>query len=189
VRAEEAFFGQQRVMTATRSRGRRAVRGRAETRDDFALGYDALFKVRADRGHPPRGFSNWFEAGSLSKADDAIRCSTRWCSHTNARRARSRDRDCFVTSTVRPGAPWFCLLTLVLPEFRRSGVAAILRSVPVVVMHDADEILLRGRWTWRCRTRGTVVRLLACSALGSRDPADVLPYARPDHATCPTASL
>src|SRR4029453_5077832 len=92
-------------------------------------------------------------------------------------------RDCFVT-VDRATRRAVVLLphTLLLPEFRRSGAGAILRSVPVVLVHDADEILLAGEMDMAVpHPTGTVVRLLAYGRAGFRVlPPTMLPSAQPD---------
>jgi hypothetical protein len=81
--------------------------------------------------------------------------------------------------------------TLVLPPFRRSGVAAILRSVPVVLVPDAAEILLAGEMDMAVpHPKGTVIRLLAYGRAGFRViPPPMLPYAQPDFRDLPFADL
>jgi hypothetical protein len=159
---------------------------RAETRDEFAFGYDALFREFEKTADilPRPMLERWFAAGSLSKPDDAIQCEyTMVLAHERTTGRFAGVRDCFVTVDRRTRRAVVLLAhTLVLPEFRRSGVAAILRSVPVVLVHDADEILLAGEMDMAVpEPKGTVVRLLAYARAGFRViPPTMLPYAQPD---------
>jgi hypothetical protein len=159
---------------------------RAETREEFALGYDALFREfeRTADILPRAILERWFAARSLSRADDAIQCEYAMVlAHERTTGAFAGVRDCFVTLDRRARRAVVLLAhTLVLPPFRRSGVAAILRSVPVVLVHDADEILLAGEMDMAVpHPKGTVVRLLAYGRAGFRViPPAMLPYAQPD---------
>ena len=159
---------------------------RAETRDEFALGYDALFREfeRTADILPRSILERWFAARSLSRAGDTIQCEYAMVlAHERTTGAFAGVRDCFVTvDRATRRAVVLLAHTLVLPEFRRSGVAAILRSVPVVLVPDADEILLAGEMDMAVpHPKGTVVRLLAYGRAGFRViPPPMLPYAQPD---------
>jgi hypothetical protein len=168
---------------------------RAETRAEFALGYDALFREfeRTADILPRAILERWFAARSLSRADDAIQCEYAMVlTHERTTGAFAGVRDCFVTVDRRTRRAVVLLAhTLVLPPFRRSGVAAILRSVPVVLVPDADEILLAGEMDMAvAHPKGTVVRLLAYGRAGFRViPPTALPYAQPDFRDLPFAAL
>lgn len=104
-------------------------------------------------------------------------------------------RDCFVTLD-RAARRCVVLLShaLVLPEFRRSGLAALLRAAPVALARRAldaaglgagageVEILLAAEMeAIDPGDRDTVVRLLAYGRAGfAVIPPSVLPYAQPD---------
>ena len=159
---------------------------RAETGAEFALGYDALFREfeRTADILPRSILERWFAAGSLSRPDDVIRCEYAMVlAHERTTGAFAGVRDCFVTLDRRTRRAVVLLThTLVLPPFRRSGVAAILRSVPVLLAHDADEVLLAGDMDMAVpHPKGTVLRLLAYGRAGFRViPPTMLPYAQPD---------
>lgn len=168
---------------------------RAETRDEFALGYDALFREFEKTADilPRDILERWFAAGSLSRADDAIQCEYAMVlAHERTTGTFAGVRDCFVTvDRATRRAVVLLAHTLVVPEFRRTGVAAILRSVPVVLVPDADEILLAGEMDMAVpHPKGTVVRLLAYGRAGFRViPPPMLPYAQPDFRSLPLPEL
>jgi hypothetical protein len=160
---------------------------RAQTQDEFALGYDALFREfeRTADILPRAILERWFAAGSLSKPEDAIQCQYAMVlAYERSTGAFAGVRDCFVTlDRATRRAVVLLAHTLVLPEFRRSGVAAILRSVPVVLVpDDAEEVLLAGEMDMAVpEPKDTVVRLLAYGRAGFRViPPTTLPYAQPD---------
>lgn len=159
---------------------------RAETPDEFALGYDALFREFEQTADilPRAILERWFAARSLSSVNDAIQCEYAMVlAYERASGAFAGVRDCFVTvDRATRRAVVLLTHTLVLPQFRRSGVAAILRSVPVVLAHGADEVLLAGDMDMAVpQPKGTVLRLLAYGHAGFRViPPTLLPYAQPD---------
>jgi hypothetical protein len=168
---------------------------RAETPDDFAVGYDALFREFEKTADilPRPILERWFAARSLSRADDTIQCEYAMAlAHERATGAFAGVRDCFVTIDRRARRAVVLLAhTLVSPPFRRTGVAAILRSLPVVLVPRANEILLAGEMDMAVpEPKGTVIRLLAYGRAGFRViPPTMLPYAQPDFRDLPAEAL
>ncbi len=158
----------------------------ATTNAEFAVGYEALFREFEQTADilPRAILERWFVARSLSRAEDAIQCEYAMVlAHERSTGAFAGVRDCFVTRDRVTGRAVVLLAhTLVLSEFRRSGLAAILRSVPVVLAHGASEILLAGEMDMAVPDpKGTVVRLIAYGRAAFRViPPAVLPYAQPD---------
>jgi hypothetical protein len=158
----------------------------ATTQEEFELGYDALlreFEKTADI-LPRAILERWFTARSLSQADDTIQCEYAMVlADERESGAFAGVRDCFVTRDRATGRAVVLLAhTLVLPAFRRTGLAGILRSVPVVLAHGASEILLAGEMDMAVpHPKDTVIRLVAYGRAGFRViPPEMLPYAQPD---------
>ena len=143
----------------------------------------------------------WFARGSLSEAGAPIRVTY------HAVLARDRDgslagvRDCFVTVDAAARRAVVLLShNLVLPDHRRSGLAALLRTVPVTLAREAlaqagagpgdgggegshgGEILLVAEMEMvEAKDRASVVRLMSYARAGYRVvPPWILPYAQPD---------
>lgn len=143
----------------------------------------------------PETLRAWFEAGSLSPRDAPIRASY----HLLLARESSEDaggalagvRDCFVT--VNPATRRAVVLlshSIVLPPYRRSGLAALLRTAPAVLarqaladagVHDGEVLLVAEMELVAPRERISVIRLLAYGKAGfGVIPPSILPYAQPD---------
>lgn len=129
----------------------------------------------------------WFDASSLSPANAPI--SVRY----HMVLARDRDgtlagiRDCF--TTVDPVAGRAVVLlshSLVMPAHRRTGLAALLRQVPIGLARQhlggAGEILLAAEMEHVSpEDRDSVIRLVAYGRAGYRVvPPEVFPFAQPD---------
>ena len=159
----------------------------------FDAGYRLLDAQFGPMGEIERRdvLDRWFAAGTLSPPD------ARFEARYHMLLARDRDgrvagvRDCF-TSVDRRSPHVAVLLShsLVLPPWRRSGVAAVLRAAPAVYARrdaaalgypQADVTLLAEMEPVDPRDRDTIVRLLAYGRAGFRVvPPTLVPYAQPD---------
>ncbi len=166
-----------------------------EASDDpqFELGHAVLAAVFGPTGEIERRDTllRWFEAGSLSEPSFPIQA------HYHLLLARDRDgalagvRDCFVTVDAAAGLAVVLLShTFVFPDFRRSGVASLLRCAPVGLarraLHRAGvkrgEVLLVAEMELvDPADRACAVRLFAYGKAGyGLVPPEILPYAQPD---------
>jgi 4-aminobutyrate aminotransferase / (S)-3-amino-2-methylpropionate transaminase len=166
----------------------REARGEA----DFQLGHGALVAEFGPQGEIEREetLRAWYAAGSLSPADAPIPARYHLLLAFDEGGALAGVRDCFVT--VDPAARRAVVLlshSLVLPAWRRTGLAALLRTAPVGLARAAlarscggGEVLLAAEMEMpEAADRASVIRLLAYGKAGFRlVPPHVLPYAQPD---------
>jgi 4-aminobutyrate aminotransferase/(S)-3-amino-2-methylpropionate transaminase len=160
---------------------------------DFATGHAVLAAVFGPTGEIERAetLRAWFAAGSLSPAGAPIPA------YYHLLLARDRDgalagvRDCFVTVDAVAGRAVVLLShSFVFPDYRRSGLAALLRTAPVALARAAlrragvprGEIMLVAEMELiDPAERSSVIRLLAYGKAGfGVIPAQVLPYSQPD---------
>ena len=133
----------------------------------------------------------WFAAGSLSPSEAPISAWYHLVLARDADGALAGVRDCFVT--VDPAARRAVVLlshSLVFPAYRRTGLAALLRTVPVALAREAllpwapegGEILLVAEMeAVEAHDRASVIRLLSYARAGfAVVPPRALPYAQPD---------
>ncbi|MDP2311472.1 MAG: aminotransferase class III-fold pyridoxal phosphate-dependent enzyme [Pseudomonadota bacterium] len=160
---------------------------------DFALGHGVLSDNFGPTGEieRPETLRAWFAAGSLSAPDAPIRATYHLVLARDTDGHLAAVRDCFVT--VDPAARRAVVLlshSFVLPEYRRSGLAALLRTVPATLARRAladagiegGEVMLVAEMELIApRERSSVIRLLAYSKAGfGVIPPTTLPYAQPD---------
>ncbi len=165
----------------------------ASTRADFEEGFATLFAAFGPTGEIERKstLEAWFEKGSLSAPGAPIRATYHMVLARDADGTLAGVRDCFVT--VSPQSRRSIVLlshTLVLPPFRRSGLAALMRTAPVGLAKRelqragvvGGEVLLAAEMEMVTpRDRASVVRFLAYGKAGFRViPPQILPYAQPD---------
>lgn len=146
----------------------------------------------------------WFAAGSLSAPGAPIPAHYQMVIARDATGAIAGVRDCFVTVDAAANRAQVLLShSLVLPEHRRTGVAALLRHAPIALArralaastppsvaagaprregHTEPEILLFAEMEQVQPTdRPSVIRLLAYGKAGYRViPSSILPFAQPD---------
>jgi hypothetical protein len=134
----------------------------------------------------------WFAAGSLSAPNAPIsREVPPGAGAGRERRQLAGVRDCFVT--VDPAARRAVVLlshSLVFPAYRRTGLAALLRTVPVALAREAlRDVGAGGRGdppraemeAVEAQDRASVIRLLSYARAGfTVVPPRALPYAQPD---------
>lgn len=158
----------------------------ARTPEDFAVVWAQLFAAFGPTGEIEREetLRSWF-SGSRSPPDADIRTTYHMVLARDRDGALAGVRDCFVTFSRRTLRSVVLLShSLVLPLYRRSGLAAVLRTVPVPLARrtDPSEILLVAEMELvDPAARDTVIRLLAYGKAGyAVIPPDALPYAQPD---------
>ena len=133
----------------------------------------------------------WFVQGSLSPPTDPIRARYHMLLVRDDQGTLVAVRDCFCA--IDPLAPRIVVLlshSLVLPPWRRTGIAGLLRAAPAVfARNDADEAGLHGTEILLVTEMEpvdltapeTVVRLVAYSRAAFRViPPQLAPYAQPD---------
>ncbi|WP_441289613.1 hypothetical protein ACSRUE_02490 [Sorangium sp. KYC3313] len=161
----------------------------------FDEGYRALDAVFGPKGELERREVLWaWLTGAHTDAGAPITATYHMLLARSADDGRLAGvRDCYVTLD-RAARRCVALLShaLVLPAFRRSGLAALLRAAPVALARSAieragiaaeqAEILLAAEMeAVDPDDRDTVVRLIAYGRAGfAIVPPDVLPYAQPD---------
>lgn len=189
------------------------------TLEEFRQGFGLLEETFGPTGEIETAemLERWFLSGSLKAPGEQDRAGIR--AHYHMVLARDTDghiagvRDCFVTVDERPTAPpggcahVLMSHSLVLPEHRRTGVAALLRHVPIALARlqlerarmgagreqagdqqtgrlagqDAQILLFAEMDQVVAADRITVIRLLAYGKAGFRVvPPAVLPFAQPD---------
>lgn len=158
----------------------------------FSVGFGLLDAQFGPTGEIERRetLEKWLAAGSLSRPEAAIHARYHMLlAHDGDRVAGVRD--CFVT--VDPVAKRVVVLlshSLVLPEWRRTGLAALLRGAPAVLAREDaakdgisdPEILLAAEMEMvEPHDRSSVIRYLAYgrAGFGAISPT-ILPYAQPD---------
>jgi hypothetical protein len=182
-----------------------------EARDEAAFdeGYRALDAEFGPRAELERRevLATWFAgprtpppgwwSGPWARGDGgAIRCRYHLLLGRDEAGRLAGARDCFVsTETVAPGRARCVVLlshSLVLPPYRRTGLAALLRAAPValarraaaeagVAPEAAEVVLIAEMEPASPEDKGTVVRLLAYGRAGFRViPPAIFPYAQPD---------
>ncbi len=165
----------------------------AVTEADFREGHAVLAAEFGPTGEieRPETLLAWFRAGSLSPAAAPIPAFYHLLLARDPDGALAGARDCFVT--IAPAARRAVVLlshSLVLPPYRRSGLAALLRTAPVALARTAlaragvagGEVLLVAEMELiDPAVRISVIRLLAYGKAGFGVlPAQALPYAQPD---------
>lgn len=159
----------------------------------FDLGYGVLHQQFGPTGEIERyeTLRDWFLAGSLSPPGAPVPA---WYHLVLARGPQGQlagVRDCFVTVDAAARRAVVLLShSYVAPAFRRGGLAALLRGVPVVLARRAlaraglpdGEVMLAAEMEMVTpRDRDSVIRLVAYGRAGFRViPPEALPYAQPD---------
>jgi 4-aminobutyrate aminotransferase/(S)-3-amino-2-methylpropionate transaminase len=181
--------------------------GPAVSDADFEQGHAVLSDTFAPTGEieRPETLRAWFRAGSLSPDGVPIRAHYHLLLAHDADGALAGVRDCFVT--VNPATRRAVVLlshSVVLPPYRRTGLAALLRTAPVALARSAladagiagegaegGEVLLVAEMELVApRERISVIRLLAYGKAGFGVlPPAALPYAQPDFRDLPAADL
>ncbi|WP_437278844.1 hypothetical protein WME90_47855 [Sorangium sp. So ce375] len=165
----------------------------------FDEGYRALDAVFGPKGELERRevLAAWF-AGELTDPAAPITATYHMLLARDAGGRLAGVRDCYVTLD-RAARRCVALLShaLVLPDFRRTGLAALLRAAPVALARgairdaglagaeaggDGAEVMLAAEMeAVDPDDRDTVVRLIAYGRAGfAIVPPTVLPYAQPD---------
>lgn len=160
----------------------------ARTAAEFDIGHALLFEIFGPTGEIERKetLERWF-AGSLSAPDAAIPAQYFMILARDAAGEIAGVRDCFVT-VDRAAKRAVVLLShsLVLPAFRRTGLAALLRTVPVTLARemlggDGEIMLVAEMEMVEPDQRITVIRLISYGRAGfGVIPPAALPYAQPD---------
>lgn len=127
----------------------------------------------------------WFAAGSLSPPEDPLRAHYHMLLFRDADGQLAAVRDCFVTVDTRSALGVVLLShSLVRPAWRRSGLAALLRTAPIALAraHGAQRVLLVAEMEMvEAHDRASVVRLIAYGRAGFGVVLpEALPYAQPD---------
>ena len=159
----------------------------------FDQGYALLNEQFGPTGEIERyeTLRDWFLAGSLSPPGAPIPAWYHMILARGPDGALAGVRDCFVTVDAVAGRAVVLLShSYVAPPFRRGGLAALLRGVPVVLARQAleragrpdGEILLAAEMEMVTpRDRDSVIRLVAYGRAGFQViPPQALPYAQPD---------
>ncbi len=164
----------------------------AATEAEFEQGYDLLDATFGADGEIEQRetLRAWFR-GSLTPADNPIRTSYHLVFVREPDGRLAGVRDCFVT--WHPGTRRVVVLlshSLVLPEWRRTGVAALLRTIPATLARQRADREGGGPWEVTLAAememaspgdRTTMVRFMAYGSAGFRAiPPTALPYAQPD---------
>jgi 4-aminobutyrate aminotransferase/(S)-3-amino-2-methylpropionate transaminase len=165
----------------------------ADSAAAFDEGFSTLFRAFGPTGEIERRetLEAWFRAGSLSAPDAPIRASYHLLLARDEGGVLAAVRDCFVTvDRAKKRSVVLLSHTLVLPAYRRTGLAALLRAVPAGLARRAladagapgGEILLAAEMEMVTpKDRDSVVRMLAYGRAGFRIvPPEALPYAQPD---------
>jgi hypothetical protein len=130
--------------------------------------------------------SAWFDRGSLSPPDAPIQARYHMVLARDEHGTIAGVRDIFVATDAAANLSVALLShSLVLPPFRRTGLASLLRGVPVALAQAAlpgAEIMLCAEMEMvRPDDRDSIVRLMAYGRAGFRAiPPAVLGYAQPD---------
>ncbi len=165
----------------------------ATTEAEFDAGYDLLDAAFGADGEIEQRetLRAWFH-GSLTPADLPVRTRYHLVFVREPDGTLAGVRDCFVT--WNPDTHRIVVLlshSLVLPEWRRSGVGALLRTIPTTLARlraEAEdpgvpwEITLTAEMEMASPgDRSTMVRFMAYGSAGFRAlPPAALPYAQPD---------
>ncbi len=161
---------------------------RVRTQAEFDLGHGMLFEVFGPSGEIERKetLDRWF-SGSLSAPDAAIPAAYHMILARDIHGEIAGVRDCFVT-VDRASRRAVVLLShsLVLPAFRRSGLAALLRTAPITLARemlgaDGEIMLVAEMEMVEPDQRISVIRLISYGRAGfGVIPPSALPYAQPD---------
>jgi hypothetical protein len=167
---------------------RRFVLEPVTTRGQFEEGFALLDLQFGPLGEMEREevLSAWFDRGSLSPPEAAIQARYHMVLARDEHGTIAGVRDAYVT-TDRAAKRVVVLLShsLVLPPFRRSGLASLLRAVPVPLAEMAlpgAEVMLGAEMEMvRPDNRDSVVRLVAYGRAGFQAiPPQAIGYAQPD---------
>lgn len=161
----------------------------ATTDAEFDLGYRLLDAQFGPLNELERRevLERWFRAGSLSGPTDPVRAHYHMLLvyDQDGRVAAVRDGFSAVDAVV-PRVVELMSHSLVLPEWRRTGVAALLRAAPVVYAkrhapEGAEISVVAEMELLDPAEPDTMVRLVAYGRAGFRVvPPPLLPYAQPD---------
>jgi 4-aminobutyrate aminotransferase/(S)-3-amino-2-methylpropionate transaminase len=161
----------------------------ATTPEDFALGHGVIDGVFGPTGEIERveTLRAWFDAGSLSPADAPIQARYHLVLCFDGAELAGV-RDCFVTvDAANRRAVVLLSHSYVFEAHRRSGLAALIRTVPATLARRAlgpdggDVLLVAEMELLAPAQRISVVRMLAYGKAGfGVIPATVLPYSQPD---------
>jgi 4-aminobutyrate aminotransferase/(S)-3-amino-2-methylpropionate transaminase len=160
---------------------------------EFTLGHGVIDGAFGPTGEIEREetLRAWFAAGSLSDPDFPIRAHYHMLLARDTDGALAGVRDCFVT--VDPLARRAVVLlshSFVVEDYRRTGLAALLRTAPVALARraladvgapDGEVLLIAEMELIDPHARISVIRLVAYGKAGyGVIPPHVLPYAQPD---------
>jgi GNAT superfamily N-acetyltransferase len=160
---------------------------------DFAAGYGALWDEFGRRGELERRevVERWLARGAAGIVGEGLH----WQYHLLVARDETASlagvRDCHVTVDVaRLECVIYLAHTLVLPDFRRGGLASLFRAAPLTLARraladlgvaSADVLLAAEMEPAERAASDTLVRLVAYGKTGFRVvPPAVLPYCQPD---------
>ena len=163
---------------------------RAATPAEFALGHRVLANVFGPSGEIEREATlrAWFDAGTLSPPNAPIQAFYSLILAFDTDGSLAGVRDCFVTfDDASRRAVVLLSHSFVVPEHRRSGLAALLRTVPATLARTtpaeppAEVLLVAEMELLDPAQHISVIRMLAYGRAGFRVlPAQVVPYAQPD---------
>lgn len=160
---------------------------------DFAAGYGALAAEFAPRGELERRevVERWLDRGAGGVIGEGLR----WQYHLLVARDETGElggaRDCHVTvDPARGECVVYLAHTLVMPPFRRGGLASLFRAAPLTLarravaaagLARADVLLAAEMEPADLAAADTLVRLVAYGRTGFRVvPPRHLPYCQPD---------
>ncbi len=178
-------FGDDRAKAAQAARRftLEPVTERGQFEEGFAL-LDLQFGALGEMEREPV-LTEWFDRGSLSPPDAAIHAQYHMLLARDEHGTIAAVRDLWVT-TDRAANRVLVVLShsLVLPPYRRSGLASLLRAVPVALarraLPDAAVMVCAEMDMVRPDDRDSVVRLMAYGRAGFQAiPPDVIGYAQP----------
>lgn len=207
---EDIYAGE--GLQKVREAARRYYLSEPASLEEFRRGFDLLNETFGPTGEieTVEMLERWFLAGSLGAPAGTAAVEVGIRAHYHMVLARDADgsiagvRDCFVTIDERASAPpegrahVLMSHSLVLPAHRRTGVAALLRHVPIALARlqlersragrsgpppaSPPEILLFAEMDQVVPAdKITVIRLLAYGKAGFRVvPPSALPFAQPD---------
>jgi hypothetical protein len=163
--------------------------GVVQSREEFEEGYALLALQFAPLGEMEREevLTAWFDRGSLSPPDAALQARYHMVLARDEAGTIAGVRDFYVIADAAERRVVVGLShSLVLPPWRRSGLASLFRSVPVPLarraLPDAAEILLGAEMEpVHPDHPDSIVRLMAYGRAGFwAIPPEVLGYAQPD---------
>lgn len=155
---------------------------------EFATAYGVLDRQFGPAGEIEREetLRTWLTAGWRTGQGQTIEAHYHMIVARDADGQIAGVRDCFVTrDPARSRVVVLLSHSLVLPEWRRTGLAALLRAAPIAIAREAApnaEIVLFAEMEMvHAHDRATVVRYVAYGRAGFRVlPPTILPYAQPD---------